>query len=924
MTDLLPYIIVGLATGSVYGLASTGLVLTYRTSGIFNFGYGAIATAAAYLFYWMHITEGISWVASFIVCVAIVGPILGLAMERMARDLSVQRNVYKIVGTIGLVVLVQAIATLWYGTYPLSFPQYLPKATDTFQFLGANVQYVDVTVTVLAIVVVGALYSIFRFSRIGISMRAVVNDADLAAIRGTDPRRVRRIAWIVGSSLAALSGVLVAPFVGLDALILTTLVIQAFGAAAIGAFSNIPLTFAGGLLIGIASSLTTKYVISVSWLSGVPSSIPFILLFVVLLVVPKRRLVETSFIEVRARLHYRAPFRFRLLTGTGALIALLLVPQIVGANLGYFSQALTLVIVILSLGLLVKTSGQVSLCQTTFMAIGACAFSHFATGHGLPWIVSVILGALVAVPVGALIAFPAIRLSGLFLALATLGFGFMVSQLIYPLGFMFGTGNAGLSMPRPSFAVSDKAFYYVILAFVLITLAVMVAIHEGRLGRILKGMSESSTSVSTLGLTTNVTRLIVFCISAFFAGIAGILYGATFHFASSTDPTFSSFESLILLSALIIAPGRLPWYVVPAAIGAIIPAYWTSTSSTYWLDAVFGFSAIMVSVQGGPPTMPLRWQKAIDRVFGGSRNIGIRLDSVHLGTRSHHARAVAAQMIETKVPGLVNLKAANEPQEGERTGLQVENLVVKFGGLVAVDRITMEAPLGRITGLIGPNGAGKTTTFNACSGLIRPSSGKVKLHGEDVSNLSPPARARRGLGRTFQRMELCDSLTVEENVSLGREASQAGSNVLRQVVSPRSQRRVTSLAASEAIELCGLGELHGRPAGELSTGQRRLVELARCLAGPFDVLLLDEPSSGLDRAETDAFGELLVRVVQERGCGILLVEHDVGLVMRLCGHIYVLDFGEMLFEGNAKAVGSSEEVQVAYLGSASLAAEVTA
>jgi ABC-type branched-subunit amino acid transport system ATPase component len=248
-------------------------------------------------------------------------------------------------------------------------------------------------------------------------------------------------------------------------------------------------------------------------------------------------------------------------------------------------------------------------------------------------------------------------------------------------------------------------------------------------------------------------------------------------------------------------------------------------------------------------------------------------------------------------------------------GIEVQGLSVRFGGLVAVDGLSFHAPMGRITGLIGPNGAGKTTTFDACSGLNRRFEGRVLLHGEDITSLPPAARGRRGLGRTFQRVELCDSLTVLQNVLLGREASQAGAHLLRQLAAPPREWAVTTSAAWSALALCGIEDLADRQAGSLSTGQRRLVELARALAGPFDVLLLDEPSSGLDHDETVRFGDLLVRVVAERGIGILLVEHDMSLVMRICDHLYVLDFGRLIFDGSAAEVASSALVQAAYLGS---------
>ncbi len=247
-------------------------------------------------------------------------------------------------------------------------------------------------------------------------------------------------------------------------------------------------------------------------------------------------------------------------------------------------------------------------------------------------------------------------------------------------------------------------------------------------------------------------------------------------------------------------------------------------------------------------------------------------------------------------------------------GLSTDEVTVRYGAVVAVDRLTLDAPLGRITGLMGPNGAGKSSFFDACSGFLKPTTGTVKLHGEDVTKLSPAVRARKGLGRTFQRVELWNTQTVRANIAMGREGALAGANPFRQLVGGRGDRRRVLEAAAQALELCGLESLADTEVGGLSTGQRRLVELARCLAGAYDVLILDEPSSGLDHNETERFGEVLKRVTRERGTGILLVEHDMALVMDVCEHLYVLDVGQLLFQGTPDEVRSSDVVQMAYLG----------
>jgi ABC-type branched-subunit amino acid transport system ATPase component len=254
----------------------------------------------------------------------------------------------------------------------------------------------------------------------------------------------------------------------------------------------------------------------------------------------------------------------------------------------------------------------------------------------------------------------------------------------------------------------------------------------------------------------------------------------------------------------------------------------------------------------------------------------------------------------------------------DAAGLVVDEISVRYGGHLAVDRMSLHAPPRQITGLIGPNGAGKTTTFNVCSGLLRPTTGTVHLDGKDVTESPVAARAQLGLGRTFQRMELFDSLTVRENVELGREAGMAGSLPWRHLRSRRSDAAEIKQATDEALTVCGLNPLAARRPTELSTGQRRLVELARVIAGGFKILLLDEPSSGLDKLETDRFGQILKQLVGDRGIGILCVEHDMGLVMDICDDVYVLDFGKPIFHGTTAELAVDPIVRAAYLGSADL------
>ena len=228
--------------------------------------------------------------------------------------------------------------------------------------------------------------------------------------------------------------------------------------------------------------------------------------------------------------------------------------------------------------------------------------------------------------------------------------------------------------------------------------------------------------------------------------------------------------------------------------------------------------------------------------------------------------------------------------------LSVEDVHVRFGGVDALRGVSLEAPTGRVTGLIGPNGAGKTTLFNVITGLQRPDKGTVHLGDRNLTRKGIRARSRAGLGRTFQRLEVFGSLTVRENVLLAAELHGYSGSV-----------------ADEVLDRIGLAPLASQQAGSLPTGTARLLELARALATRPTVLLLDEPGSGLDDAESRDLGLLLTRLAAE-GMSVLLVEHDVELVMTTCDHVYVLDFGQLLAEGTPAEVQADLQVQTAYLG----------
>jgi branched-chain amino acid transport system ATP-binding protein len=249
--------------------------------------------------------------------------------------------------------------------------------------------------------------------------------------------------------------------------------------------------------------------------------------------------------------------------------------------------------------------------------------------------------------------------------------------------------------------------------------------------------------------------------------------------------------------------------------------------------------------------------------------------------------------------------------------LEVDRVSVRFGGHLAVSECSLRVEGGRVSGLIGPNGAGKTTTFNAICGVVQPSAGQVRLDGRDISGLGTHRRARLGIGRTFQRLEVFASLSVRENIQVGLEIRRSWSR--RKAALPQYLADGGDPSPDAEVELIldrlDLGPLADEMVGSLPTGHARLVELGRALAARPSVLLLDEPASGLDDNETDTFGDLLVTLAGN-GLGILLVEHDVALVMRVCEHLSVLDFGQVIATGTPDEVRSNEAVLAAYLGTA--------
>jgi len=592
----LPFIVAGLASGSVYAIAAMGLVVTYKTSGVFNFAHGAVGMAATFVFYSLRAHGGLpTWLAAGI-AVLLVGPAIGVVIDRLLlRRLEGAPSSTYVVVSLGLLIATQSLFLVLYGPAPRRVEPFLPQST--FRLPGVNVGWDQVILVVIA-AASGVGLALFFRTRFGTLTRAVVDDRPLAELSRVNAGGVTTASWVIGCAFAALSGILLSPLLGLDAVRLTLLVLYSFGAAAVGRLVSLPLTYAGALAIGVAAQLATKFVVGHQSLAGLPSSLPFIVLFAVLVFSPKGKFAELTRTDQRSgRTGAVAAGRFpaRLIVAL-ALLAAVLPGRLSSGRLLTATAVAAFVLVFSSLGLLVGMSRQVSLCHVVFVALGATTLARLLDA-GVPYLAALLLAGLIMVPVGALVAIPAIRLSGLFLALATFGFGVLAQNLLYPTKAGFG-GQAILTIRRPAiFGLSlrgDKAFFVFVVVLVLAGVVAVEVVRVTRLGRVLRGLADSPTAMQSLGVNPLVPRVLVFCFTGFLAAVAGGLLGTLT--LSVNAQTFDFFQSLVWVAALVTAgPLSLGGAVLAAVLLVWVPAVFDSARVVQWQPFAFGLAAIFLS-----------------------------------------------------------------------------------------------------------------------------------------------------------------------------------------------------------------------------------------------------------------------------------------------------------------------------------------
>jgi branched-chain amino acid transport system permease protein len=569
MSEFISLLIAGVVTGSIYALSASGLVLTYTTTGFFNFAQGAMGMVLAYLFWQL-------WQAWHLPALAltllVAAPILGLLVERLvARPLHGAPTSVRLAVMLGLLLLLLGLAgAVWPQTAVYNVPEFF--AGDQVTIGGVNLSYEQIITVAIAVAVALGLRLLFRHTRIGVAMRAVVDDPGLASLAGAPSSRIASFAWMIGVAFAGIAGILLAP-TQMVQLQLTELVIFGYAAAVVGRMRSLPLTFLGAIVLGIGESMASGYAPGGS-VTYVQAALPMGLLLLALLVSPEVRL--TAGRAMRARPPQVAKASTTFIAGA-AIVALVALGGVVltGTNLFTMGNALVLAILALSLVPLSGYGGQVSLCQFTFLGIGALMM-HWIDGG------SSILGVLAAVGVcagvGALLALPALRLRGLYLALATLAFAVLMDNVFFTNPSVMGSGGA-VSVGRPDIfgmRFSTNRAFDLLLAVVLAVCIIGVGyLRRGPFGRRLVAMNDSSTASATVGMSLTVTKLAAFAFSAAMAGLAGALYGGL-----STSIGAASFQwlySIALFVAITLTGASLLTGAVIAglflAIGPVIGSH---------------------------------------------------------------------------------------------------------------------------------------------------------------------------------------------------------------------------------------------------------------------------------------------------------------------------------------------------------------
>jgi branched-chain amino acid transport system permease protein len=576
-----------------------------------------------------------------------------------------------------------------------------------------------------------------------------------------------------------------------------------------------------------------------------------------------------------------------LLAAAVPVVALLPLPDFWIAQLNYIGLY---ALVCLGLVLLTGVGGLTSFGQAAFVGVGAYTTAYLTLNTGMsPWLtVFVGLGitAVSALVVGAI----TLRMSGHYLPLATIAWGL---SLYYLMGNLDALGKydglLGLkSLSIGSLDIGQGRLFFILTWAILIAGAVaLLNLLDSRPGRAIRSLKGGSQMAEAMGISTFRYKVTIFLIAALFASIAGWLLA---HFQRTVNPSAFGLKMGIeyLFMAVIGGVGYVWGAIVGAALIKLLDDYLQvalpaliGTSGSYEV-IVFGVAMVLV------------------------------LKYLPDGIWSLVARKLPRPPRKMDWQEAEPLSARSKPAMGELV-LKVDKIRKQFGGLTAVNDISFDMHAGQIVGLIGPNGAGKSTTFNLITGVLSKTSGNVTYRGHDISALPSREISRQGMARTFQHVKMISDMTVLENVALGAYARGESGVLSSMLGTNKSEEQRFMKEAQHQLERIGMGNYLHEQAGNLAMGPQRLMEIARALCCDPALLLLDEPAAGLRHKEKQDLIKVL-RQLQSEGMSILLVEHDMDLVMDVCDHLVVMEFGTLLTQGTPAEIQASPAVRAAYLG----------
>ncbi|GAA1001778.1 branched-chain amino acid ABC transporter permease/ATP-binding protein [Subtercola frigoramans] len=894
MDDFLKFALLGIGIGAIYGLTAQGLVLIFLSSRVLNFSQGAIALVAAYAY--SEATRagaplGVAALAALLIAGAL-GAVIELTVMRPLRHAS---TITRLVATIAVLTVIQSVAALYYGDATQFVGGLLP--TTPLRLSGTLLIGTDrAIVLAIGILVTIALTWYVRRTRLGLATLGTAENPVAVEVLGWSSRRVSLVNWVMGATLAGLAGVLIAPMNGISVTGMGQIVYCALAAALIGGFRSFGWAMGGGLVLGVAQAEAVRIHGDVGW----STAIPFIVIVAAIL-------IRGDVIRGRGGRREQLPA-----VGTGKvkpLLVLVCVVLVGGLSLLLGHSALdafstSLIIALIGLSFVVATgyAGELSLAQYALAGIGALVAAKAAADFGVPFVVALLIGALSGLISGTIVGILSLRVRGDVVAIISVGLALALQALVLENPSLTG-GISGISVPSPSlFGISVDAVQYperfaLVCAAVLVVCSLVVAnIRRGASGRRMLATRSGERAALSLGISTRGARLYGLAVAGALAGTAGALLA--FRQPTVVFSGFTVDASMTLLGAVVLggvgylAAGVLGGFAVT---GGFVYYLMSLSGLQQFLPLILGLALLvnLVTVPDGAIPANARLLAVLTR--------RLRPISPSPRTRRPSGR-------NTVLPPAI---AAHESSARPGETLTLAGLSVEFGGIRALHDVSMTIEPGRVEGLIGPNGAGKTTLIDAVTGITRGYTGRISLGAAAIDRLSPAERARKGLGRTLQGLELFEELTVRENLIVGSDA-RAWRAYATDLVHPG--RATMSSAALDAVERFGLTDDLDVLPGALPYGRRRLVAIARSIAARPSVLLLDEPAAGLSATERVELGELIREMADSWKIAVLLVEHDVDLVMRICDHITVLEYGKVIAHGVPEVVRENDEVRRAFLG----------